>query len=159
MHGGKTGPSRADRRRAGSKHHLAVDAHGTPLAATLAGANRHDVTQLVPPVEAIPPSKGKAGAPLRKPKVVMGDRGYNSDPHRLQLSGKGIATRIARRGAGHGSGPGTFRYVVEQTIALSHQFRHLRVRVDKRDDIHETFVRIGQAMICWRRPHSSAGYF
>jgi transposase len=117
------------------------------------------VTQLLPLIEQVPPIKGKVGAPLTKPKVVMGDRGYDSDPHRMQLSGKGIATQIARRGQPHGSGLGILRYVVEQTIALLHQFRHLRVRVDKRDDIHETFLRIGEAMICWRRLHSSAAYF
>src|SRR5207302_10642000 len=82
--GEKTGPSPVDRRKRGSKHHLAVDANGTPLAATLTGANRHDVTQLLPLVEQIPSIKGKVGAPLTKPKVVMGDRGYDIDPHRLQ---------------------------------------------------------------------------
>jgi hypothetical protein len=56
-----------DRRKNGSKHHLAVNADGTPLACILTGANRHDVTQLIPLVDAIPPVKGKVGAPLAKP--------------------------------------------------------------------------------------------
>lgn len=72
---------------------------------------------------------------------------------------RAIGTDIARRRTPHGSGLGIFRYVVEQTIALLHQFRRLRTRFDKRDDIHETFMTIGQAMICWRRLHSSGGYF
>jgi transposase len=148
-----------DRRKKGSKHHLAVDANGVPLAATLTGANRHDVTQLLPLVKAIPPVKGVPGAPLRKPKRVQGDRAYDSDGHRMELSGQGIATDLARRGEPHGSGLGVYRYVVEQTIALLHQFRRLRTRFDKRDDVHETFMTIGEAIICWRRLHSSAGYF
>ncbi len=148
-----------DRRKNGSKHHLAVDAEGVPLAAILTGANRHDVTQLIPLIDAIPPIGGKVGAPLRKPEEVMGDRGYDSDPHRMKLSGRGIATAIARRREEHGSGLGIFRYVVEQTIALLHQFRRLRTRFDKRDDIHEAFMMLGCAMICWRRLHSSMGYF
>jgi len=115
------------------------------------------VTQLVPLVEKIPPVAGKAGAPLSKPKVVMGDRGYDSDKHRMQLSGKGIATQIARKRTPHGSGLGVFRYVVEQTIALMHQFRRLRTRYDKRDEIHEAFMTIGEAFICWRRLHNSTG--
>lgn len=130
-----------------------------PLAAILTGANRHDVTQLIPLIDAIPPIGGKAGAPLRKPEEVMGDRGYDSDPHRMQLSARGIATAIARRRDEHGSGFGIFRYVVEQTLALLHQFRRLRTRFDKRDDIHEAFMTLGCAMICWRRLHSSIGYF
>ena len=148
-----------DRRKAGSKHHLAVDAGGVPLAAILTGANRHDVTQLLPLVEAIPPVRGKPGAPLRKPERVMGDRGYDSDKHRMALSAQSIGTEIARKGQPHGSGLGVFRYVVEQALALLHQFRRLRTRFDKRDDIHETFMTIAEAAICWRRLHSSMGYF
>jgi transposase len=136
-----------------------VDARGVPLAAILTAANRHDVTQLIPLVDAIPPIKGKPGAPLRKPDDVMGDRGYDSDPHRLRLSARGIATSIARRGEPHGSGLGVFRYVVEQTLALLHQFRRLRTRFDRRDDVHEAFLSIGCSMICWRRLHNSIGYF
>lgn len=40
------GPSPVDRARPGSKHHLVVDCHGTPLAVTLTGGNRPDVTRL-----------------------------------------------------------------------------------------------------------------
>jgi transposase len=87
----------------------------------------------------------------------MGDRGYDSDPHRMTLSGRGVATAIARRGEPHGSGLGVLRYVVEQSLALLHQFRRLRVRYDKRADIHEAFVTIAMAWICWRRLHSLTG--
>lgn len=130
-----------------------------PLAAILTAANRHDVTQLIPLIDTIPPIGGKVGAPLRKPEEVMADRGYDSDPHRMQLSARSIPTLIARRNTPHGSGLGIFRYVVEQTLALLHQFRRLRTRFDKRDDIHEAFMTLGCAMICWRRLHSSVGYF
>jgi transposase len=130
-----------------------------PLATILTAANRHDVTQLIPLVDAIPPIAGKPGTPLRKPEEVMGDRGYDSDPHRMELSCRGISTAIARRREEHGSGLGIFRYVVEQTIALLHQFRRLRTRFDKRDDIHHAFMTLGCAMICWRRFHSLMGYF
>lgn len=122
-----------------------------PLAAILTGANRHDVTQLLPLVDAIPPVRGKPGAPLRKPKEVLGDRGYDSDPHRMSLSCRGIASAIARRNTPHGSGLGTLRYVVEQTLGLLHQFRRLRTRYDRRADVHEAFMSLGCSVICWRR--------
>ena len=116
------------------------------------------MTQLIPLVDAIPPVRGKPGAPLAKPKEVMGDRGYDSQAHRMKLSCRGIATAaIARRREAHGSGLGFYRYVVEQTIALLHQFRRLRTRFDKRADVHEAFMKIGCAMICWRRLHSLTG--
>ena len=152
--GKKTGPNPVDRAKKGSKHHLAVEAHGTPLSALLTAANRHDVTQLIPLVDAIPPIRGKPGRPLSKPEAVMGDRGYDSDPHRLALAERGITALIARRNTKHGSGLGVFRYVVEQTLALLHQFRRLRVRYDRRDDIHEAFLSLGCSVICWRRLQS-----
>lgn len=125
-----------------------------PLAARLTGANVHDVTQLLPLVEAIPPIRGKAGAPLRKPKAAMGDRAYHSEPHRMRLSARAIATEIARRNTPHGSGLGVFRWFVEQALALMHQFKRLRVRDDRDDEVHEAFMTLACAMICWRRLHS-----
>lgn len=140
-----------DRRKNGSKHHLAIDANGVPLAATLTGANRHDVTQLLPLVDAIPPVRGRRGAPLRKPEAVAGDRAYDSDPHRMRLSARAIATEIARRNTPYGSGLGVFRWFVKQTLALMHQFKRLRVRDDRDGLVHEAFMTMACAMICWRR--------
>ena len=42
------------------------------------------------------------------------------------------------------------RWVVERTLAWLNQFRRLRVRYDKRADIHEAFLSLGCAMICWQ---------
>lgn len=146
-----------DRAKRGSKHHLIVDAGGVPLATILTGANRHDVTQLLPLVDAIPRLRGKPGRPLSKPREVMGDRGYDSDPHRAALADRGIGEALARRNTEHGSGLGAHRYVVEQTLALLHQFRRLRVRYDRRDDVHESFMSLGCSVICWRRLNN--GFF
>jgi transposase len=117
------------------------------------------VTQLIPLIDAIPPIAGKVGAPLSKPTWVLADRGYDSETHRMHLRARGIRPLLARRKTPHGSGLGIFRYVVEQTIALLHQFRRLRTRFDTRDDIHESFMSIGCSMICWRRLHRMSGYF
>jgi hypothetical protein len=43
--GALTGPSPVDRARIGSKHHLITNSHGIPLAISLTGGNRNDVTQ------------------------------------------------------------------------------------------------------------------
>jgi len=53
-----TGPSLVDRARAGSKHHLMTDASGLPLAITLTGGNRNDITQLLPLLS------GRASGPI-----------------------------------------------------------------------------------------------
>ncbi|MFI6231170.1 hypothetical protein ACIBCR_28125 [Micromonospora echinospora] len=78
-------------------------------------------------------------------------RGYDYDCYRRQLRAKGITPVIARRGVGHGPGLGTRRRVVEQIIALLHWFRRLRIRWEIRDDIHEAFLTLACAIICWRR--------
>jgi transposase len=87
--GEKTGPNPTDRRKLGSKHHLLTDARGIPLAMTLTGANRHDVTQLLPLLDKVPRVKGKRGAPRCRPKQVQGDRAYDSEPHRKELKKRG----------------------------------------------------------------------
>jgi transposase len=116
----------------------------------LTPANRNDITQLEPLIAAIPPIAGKRGAPLRRPGCVQGDRGYDSQPHRDRLRRRGIATRLAKRRAPHGSGLGKTRWVVERSIAWLHQFRRLRVRYERMPHIHEAFLTLGCAMICWR---------
>jgi transposase len=118
------------------------------LAFTLTGANRHDVTQLLPLVEAIPPVRGKPGHPRRRPGLVQGDRAYDSQPHRDALHTLGIESLLARRNTAHGSGLGRTRWVVERTLAWLHQYRRLRVRYERRADIHEAFLTIGCISIC-----------
>jgi transposase len=147
--GKKTGPNPTDRRKAGSKHHVLTDAHGIPLVARLTAANRHDVTQLLPLVDAMPPLQGRAGRPARKPAVIQGDRGYDSQPHRNQLLARGIASHLAKRGTAHGSGLGRTRWVVERTIAWLHRFRRLAVRYERRPCIHEAFLTLACSLVCW----------
>ena len=89
-HGGThTGPSPVDRRKLGSKHHLLVEEHGIPLVLTLTGANRNDITELLELVDKIPRVQGKRGPPRRRPEIVQGDRGYDSEPHRRALKKRG----------------------------------------------------------------------
>jgi transposase len=121
------------------------------LNVILTGANRHDVTQLLPLVDTMPAIGGKSGPPLRRLSVLIADRAYDSQPHREALKQRGTDTLIARRGRPHGSGLGVLRYVAEQTIALLHRFRRLRTRFDRRSDIHEAFLRIACSLICYRR--------
>jgi hypothetical protein len=43
------------------------------------------------------------------------------------------------------------RWVVEQFLAVLSWFRRLRVRWEIRDDIHEAFLSLDCAIICWHR--------
>jgi transposase len=127
---------------------LASDGNGIPLATTLTGANAHDVTQLMPLVEAIPPVVGNAGKPRRRPRRVQGDRAYDSEAHRQKLRNMGMTPVLARRNTENGSGLGVYRWVIERSISWLHQFRRLRVRYERRDDIHEAFLLLGCIVIC-----------
>ena len=149
--GSATGPSPVDRARNGSKHHLLVDATGIPLAWTVTGGNRNDVTQLIPLAERVPPVRGKVGRPRRRPERVTADRGYDHDKYRRQLRQRGIMPEIARRQTEHGSGLGRYRWVVERTFAWLHQFKRLLVRYDRRHEIHEAFLAIACCLVCFRR--------
>jgi transposase len=119
------------------------------LAASWTAANRHDVTQLLPLVNAIPSVPGCVGRPRRRPDRLYADRGYDSDPHRRVLRRQGILPLVARRRTPHGSRLGHYRWVVERCLAWLHQFRRLRIRFERRADIHEAFLALGCAMICW----------
>jgi transposase len=149
--GSETGPSPVDRARNGSKQHLLVDATGIPLAWTLTGGNRHDVTQLIPLVERIPPVRGKVGQPRRRPDRVTADRGYDHDKYRRELRKRRIEPEIARRQTAHGSGLGRYRWVVERTFAWLHNYKRLLVRYDRRHEIHEAFLALGFCLVCFRR--------
>jgi transposase len=126
-----------------------------PLACLLSGANRHDVTQLLPLVDAIPPIRGKRGRPRRRPKTLIADRGYDSEPHRRTLRALAIRPMIAKRNTSHGSHLGRERWVVERTLAWLHQCRRLRVRYERRADIHEAFLSLACSLICLRQLNRS----
>lgn len=146
--GAKTGPNPTDRRKSGSKHHVITDANGIPLAVILTAANCHDVTQLLPLVNAIPAIAGQPGRPRYRPDCVQGDRGYDSEPHRQALRQVGIHPILPKRRSEHGSGLGIFRWVVERTLSWLHQNRRLRIRYERRPDIHEAFLALGCVLIC-----------
>jgi transposase len=68
-----------------------------------------------------------------------------------ELRELGIRPLIARRNTEHRSGLGTQRWVVERAFVLLHHLRRLRIRWEIRDDMHEALLRLGCAVICWRR--------
>lgn len=118
------------------------------MVVKLTGANRHDVTQLLPLVDSIPAVKGKPGRPRKRPDRTLGDRAYHSAHHCQELKKRGIEPVLAERGTAHGSGLGIFRWVVERTLSWLHQYRRLRVRYERRDDLHEAFMMLGVILIC-----------
>jgi transposase len=145
--GPKTGPNPTDRAKLGSKRHLICGGHGVPLAIQLTGVNRNDSQQALALVDSIPGLQGARGRPRCRPDCVLGDRGYDAQAIRQGLHDRGIVSLLAMRNTEHGSGLGQWRWVVERTFAWLNQFRRLRVRYEKRADIHEAFLSLGCALI------------
>jgi transposase len=117
---------------------------------TLTGANRHDITPLLPLLDAVPPIRGRRGRPRRHRGELYGVRGYDSNPPRRRLRERGIRPRIARRGVAHGSGLGKVRWVIERGFAWLHAFKRLRTRYERRADIHLGLLQLACALICHR---------
>ncbi|MDQ0808431.1 transposase [Streptomyces sp. B3I7] len=91
-------------------------------------------------------SAGRAGGPTCSSPTA----GYDHDKYRRLLRQRGIRPAIAERGQPHGTGLGTFRWVVERTISWLHGFRRLRIRWERRDDIHEAFLGLAVCLITHR---------
>jgi transposase len=147
--GEETGPNPTDRRKPGTKHHLVVDGQGVPLEVRISGANEADIIHLLPLVANLPAVRGKPGPPRSRPEAMYADRAYDCEPARALLRWLGIKPFLAKRGTEHGSGLGVIRYVVERTISWLHQKRRLRVRYDKRSDIHQAFLTLAASLICF----------
>ena len=148
--GALTGKNPTDRAKAGSKHHLLVDRKGLPLAEGLTGANVHDTHELFPLLDAVPDVKQPRGRPRHRPGKLHADKAYSSRKNRLGLRRRGITARIARPGIESKQRLGRHRWVVERTNAWINQLRRLRVRDERRDDVHFALLVLGCCLILFR---------
>ena len=131
-----TGPSPVDRGKRGTKRHLVVEGHGTPLGLTTTPANRNDGPELEAVLDAVPPVRGRRGRPRRRPDKLHGDKGYDSRRCRGDCRRRGIVPRFARRGIERRDRLGRHRWKVERTHPWFGGFRRLVTRYERRDDIH-----------------------
>ena len=84
-----------------------------------------------------PPAKHSR---FRHPVPPADRRPEGADQHPFRTQERPSPGRLLpKRGAGHGNGLGAYRWVVGRTLAWLHQFRRLRVRCERTDEIHEAF--------------------
>jgi IS5 family transposase len=112
-------------------------------------ANAHDSTLLEAVMDAIPPIKRPSGQRRRRPAKLHADKGYDFRKCRQALRRRHVTARIARRGIERSDRLGRHRWVVERTLAWLNRFRRLTVRYERRADIHQAFLSLGCALICW----------
>jgi transposase len=147
--GERTGPNPTDRGKPGTKHHLAVDGEGTPLAVRQTAANVPDGVVLEAMVDGVLPIRRPRGRPRQRPGKLHADKAYDARRHRTMLRRRHIRPRIARRGVESSVRLGRHRWVVERTLSWLHHFRRLRVRDERRADIHQAFLHLGCALLTW----------
>ena len=129
-----------------------VDGGGVPLAVRHTAANVHDSKMLEETVDAIRPvsgPRGRPGRPRKRPGKLHADKGYDFSRCREALRKRGIKSRIARRGVESSERLGCHRWVVERTLSWLNRFRRLKVRYERRADVHQAFLELGCALICW----------
>jgi len=95
-------------------------AAGVPLAVSLSGGNRNDITQLIPLVDAVPAIAGTVGRPRRRPRALVADRGCDHDAYRRHVRRRGIRPLIARRRTAHArAGPAALAGGAQPRLAAS----------------------------------------
>ena len=121
----------------------------SPFAVMHTAANVHDSMVFEELIDAIEPIRRPRGRPRKRPEKLHADKGYDFLKCRGALSKRGIKVRIARRGVESSERLGRYRWVVERTLSWLNRNRRLKVRYERRDDIHQAFLDLGCAMICW----------
>lgn len=124
---------------------------------SISAGNRHDVTQLLPLIDARreAPVKGRVGRPRGKTDRILADRGYDYDTYRRQLRARGVVPVIARRCTENGSGLGRERWVVERTISHLHQPRRLRQCYERSDRFRLAFLKLRACQLCFFKLEAS----
>ncbi len=123
------------KRGKGTKWMVLVDGEGIPLGVRLESASPHEVTLAEATLAEVRVPRPQ-GRPRQKPKRVIADRGYDSDPLRRRLLRRGIELIVPYRennqNRRYEDGRKLRRYrrrwIVERTNAWLGQFRRLLVR-------------------------------
>lgn len=99
-------------------------------------------------VDAIPAIAGLPGRARKRPAKLHADKGYDYERCRQHLRQRGIASRIGRRWIESSERLGKHRWMVERTHGWFAGFGKLRIRFERRLDIHEALLKLAAAIIC-----------
>ena len=121
-----------------------------PLATLVTGANRHESALFEALVDAVPLINRPSGQRRKRPDKLHADKGYDVPRCRRVLHRRHIKVRIARIGIEAKGKLGRHRWAVERTFAWLHRCRRLQVRYERRQDIHDAFLTIAAALVCFR---------
>ena len=143
--GERAGRSPVDRGKRGLKRSAVVDAHGIPLGAIAAPANRHDSPLLEETLDTL----GKLGSLPERMSVHL-DRGYDSETTRRRLRDRGLKAMISEKGK---PAPlaATKRWVVERTNSWSNAHKKLAWCTERRGRVIDFWIAFSEVVIVVRR--------
>ncbi len=118
------------------------------MTVLLSAANCNDGTQFEAVLDSVAPIKRPLGRPRKRPDKAHADKAYDSQRCRAACRRRGITPRIARRGVESSERLGRYRWVAERTLAWLSRFRRLRVRDERKAEVHLAFLQLGCALIC-----------
>lgn len=102
-------------------------------------------------VDAVPLIRTPTGHRRKRPAKLHADKAYDLPRCRRFLHRRHIKVRIARRGIESSQRLGRHRWVVERTLAWLARYRRLTIRYERRADIHQAFLTLGCALICFKK--------
>ncbi|MGB7548938.1 MAG: IS5 family transposase [Terracidiphilus sp.] len=146
------------RRGKGTKWMVLVDGQGLPLGVRLESASPGEATLAEATLAEVRVPRPR-GRPRQKPKRVIADRAYDSDPLRERLKKRGIDLiapyRKNNKQRRHEDGRKLRRYkrrwIVERTNAWLEQFRRLLVRHEHLLTTYRAFFYLACLWITLRR--------
>lgn len=136
-------------KKTGTKISTLVDFLGTPFNIVFASGNKHDMPLAIPTI---------TNNCLGKPKVILADKGYDSDKLRLKLNQSGIYSNIAVRdikgrktAINYNKNLGKMRFKIERTNAWIKSFRRLHFRFDYTLASFQALTYLALIVICLRK--------
>jgi transposase len=134
-----------------------VDGHGTPVGLLVASAQQAEI-RLAEPTLATVRVPQPCGRPKTRPRELVADKAYDSQPFRERLRCRGIRPCIPhRRGKKPRRGrPAELvgyreRWHVERAFAWLCSFRRVLVRYERRAMAYQAFGTLAALIVCLRR--------
>jgi len=130
---------------------LLVDARGVPLSIIVTAANRNDITQLVPTLDAVVAPRPPVGARARQ--HLCADAGFVGAAARQDMLDRDYIPHVRPRGeerTQRAQGKRARRWVVEVAHAWFTRFRKLLVRYEKTHRSYMALSMLAAAIIAFR---------
>ena len=106
---------------------------------------------MLPLLDSVAPVRSPRGRPRHRPDKLPADKTYDQPALRAEISRRGIAVRIARKGVESSQKLGRHRWIAEACLAWLMNNRRLVRRYERKAEHFQAFTDLGCLLICYRR--------